>query len=243
MEQPPGDAAPAAASNANAAVAALLRGGLTPPPVASVEEPTEAPQQPTDVERIAAQLGYDLCSDDSDDEACLSAPPDAQFAAWEREEAGLDAPATTAREVLELPPPPALKDLACGATLLRPVGCVEGFAEEGAALLIRGAADQKAVVEGTALFLADRRPLGVVAELFGPVAEPFYLLRLGAADAVLVQAYTTPGAVAHVPADRAAFVAPDALRSRGRDGGDESDPEQEFSDDEAQAAALGKVVI
>ena len=66
---------------------------------------------------------------------------------------------------------------------------------------------------------------------------------LGAADAVLVQAYTTPGAVAHVPADRAAFVAPDALRSRGRDGGDESDPEQEFSDDEAQAAALGKVVI
>ena len=39
------------------------------------------------------------------------------------------------------------------------------------------------------------------------------------------------------------LVAPEALDSRGRDGGGESDADQEFSDDEAQAAALAKVVI
>ena len=51
------------------------------------------------------------------------------------------------------------------------------------------------------------------------------------------------GAGAWAPADRIQLVAPEALDSRGRDGGGESDADQEFSDDEAQAAALAKVVI
>ena len=102
---------------------------------------------------------------------------------------------------------------------------------------------QRAVVEGTALFLEDRRPLGCVSELFGPVAEPFYLLRLREGDAPTVQAYAATGAVAFAPSDRIRLVAPEALDSRGRDGGGESDADQEFSDDEAQAAAMAKVVL
>ena len=109
--------------------------------------------------------------------------------------------------------------------------------------MIRGASEQRAVVEGTALFLEDRRPLGCVSELFGPVAEPFYLLRLREGDAPRVQAYAAMGAGAFAPSDRIQLVAPEALDSRGRDGGGESDADQEFSDDEAQAAAMAKVVI
>ncbi len=246
MEQQPPDASSANARNA--AVAAALRGGLPPPPPAApAAEPSDEPQSgPTDVERIAAQLGYDLCSDedDSDDEGCPRAPADAQLEAWAREEAQLDGPATTASEILEAPPPPLLAELAVSPTTpLTRVGHVEGFAEEGRAVLIRGLSEQRAVVEGTALFLEDRRPLGCVSELFGPVAEPFYLLRLREGDAPRVQAYASMGAVAFAPSDRIQLVAPEALDSRGRDGGGESDADQEFSDDEAQAAALAKVVI
>ena len=75
------------------------------------------------------------------------------------------------------------------------------------------------------------------------MAEPFYLLRLREGDSPRVQAYASMGAVAFAPSDRIQLVAPEALDSRGRDGGGESDADQEFSDDEAQAAALAKVVI
>ena len=125
------------------------------------------------------------------------APADAQLEAWAREEAQLDGPATTASAILEAPPPPLLAELAVSPTTpLTRVGHVEGFAEEGRAVLIRGLSEQRAVVEGTALFLEDRRPLGCVSELFGPVAEPFYLLRLREGDAPRVQAYASMGAVA-----------------------------------------------
>ena len=82
-----------------------------------------------------------------------------------------------------------------------------------------------------------------MSELFGPVAEPFYLLRLQEDDAPRVQAYAAMGAAAFAPSDRIQLVAPEALDSRGRDGGGESDADQEFSDDEAQAAAMAKVVL
>ena len=138
MEQQPD--AGAAANARNAAVAAALRGGLPPPPPAApAAEPSDAPQSgPTDVERIAAQLGYDLCSDedDSDDECCPRAPADAQLEAWAREEAQLDGPATTASEILEAPPPPLLAELAVSPTTpLTRVGHVEGFAEEGCVVI------------------------------------------------------------------------------------------------------------
>ena len=85
---------------------------------------------------------------------------------------------------------PALASLNVAAdAVVTFVGVVEAFMEGERQLVVRGAAGAQAVVEDTALCLDDRRPLGCVAEVFGPVAEPFYLVRLAdAADAATVAA-------------------------------------------------------
>ena len=91
-------------------------------------------------------------------------------------------------------------------------------------------------------------PLGAVAEIFGPVREPFYVVRLrDAGDADAVAARNPVGRDVFAPADRVAFVRPEELSSRGCDASNVYDEElpdhqQEFSDDEdAQAAkALAK---
>ena len=85
-------------------------------------------------------------------------------------------------------------------------------------------------------------------EIFGPVREPFYVVRLrDAADADAVAARNPAGRDVFAPADRVAFVRPEELSSRGCDASNVYDEElpdhqQEFSDDEdAQAArALAK---
>ena len=87
-----------------------------------------------------------------------------------------------------------------------------------------------------------------MAEIFGPVREPFYVVRLrDAADADAVAARNPAGRDVFAPADRVAFVRPEELSSRGCDASNVYDEElpdhqQEFSDDEdAQAAkALAK---
>ena len=232
---------------ANAAAAASLRAAAS----ASAGADAAAPPPPSDVERIAASLGFDVCSDSDDDDELMSLVPAdaAAHAEWVDEDEQFDGAPRTEHEALAPPPAPALADLAVapGAPLRR-VGVAESFLVSERTLVVRGARDAAALVEDSVLCLEDRAPLGAVAEIFGPVREPFYVVRLrDAADADAVAARDPVGRDIFAPADRVAFVRPEELSSRGCDASNVYDEElpdhqQEFSDDEdAQAAkALAK---
>ncbi|KAH8061756.1 hypothetical protein JL722_3710 [Aureococcus anophagefferens] len=149
---------------ANAAAAAMLRAGGA----ASAGADAAAPPAPSDVERIAASLGFDVCSDSDDDDELMSLVPAdaAAHAEWVDEDEQFDGAPRTEHEALAPPPAPALADLA----------------------------------------------------IFGPVREPFYVVRLrDAADADAVAARNPAGRDVFAPADRVAFVRPEELSSRGCD--------------------------
>ena len=163
----------------NFAAAAALKGGAdaamadaAPPPVANAanadaanadaamaDAAPPAPPAPSDIDRIAAALGYEMCSDsdDDDDEALpLVAAPASAHAEWADEDAELDAVPRTEHEILAPPPPPRLGEIVIGAAgALRPVGVVEHVAAADLTVVVRGAADAAAVVEDTALCLGD----------------------------------------------------------------------------------------
>lgn len=65
-------------------------------------------------------------------------------------------------------------DIPVDAPLL-PAGSVSSVVE--GCVVVAGAPGQATLGEGSALCLADRRPVGRVEDVFGPVTHPFYLLR------------------------------------------------------------------
>ena len=225
---------------ANAAAAASLRAAAS----AGAGADAAAPPAASDVERIAASLGFDVCSDSDDDDELMSLVPAdaAAHAEWVDEDERFDGVPRTEHELLAPPPAPALSELSVGAAgELRFVGVVESFMVSELTLIVRGASDAAAVVEDSAFCLEGRAVIGAVAEVFGPVREPFYVVRLrDAADAAAVAAHEPVGKRVFVPGDRVAFVRPEELSSKGCDASNVYDEElddhqQEFSDDEAQA--------
>ena len=225
------DAVPAAASDGDA------------PMSEAAPAPAPAAACASDVERIAAALGYEMCSDSDEDEALSLVGADAAaHAEWVDEDERFDGVPRTEHELLAPPPAPALSELSVGAAgELRFVGVVESFMVSELTLIVRGASDAAAVVEDSAFCLEGRAVIGAVAEVFGPVREPFYVVRLrDAADAAAVAAHEPVGKRVFVPGDRVAFVRPEELSSKGCDASNVYDEElddhqQEFSDDEAQA--------
>jgi len=245
---------------ANLAAAAALKGSAATGDAVMAEASAAAPAEdaamgeaaPTtgasDIDRIAAALGYEMCSDsddDDDDDALeLVRAPASAHAGWDDEDAALDKAPRTEHEILAPPPAPKLADIVIGDGALREIGVVEHAATAASlSVVVQGAEGAAAVVEDTALCASDRRPLGVVAEVFGPVRAPFYVLRLfDAADAAAVAAYGAAGAAVFAVADRVAYVVPEALDSRGCDASNAYDEElgddaQDDSDDEAAAAS------
>ncbi|KAA8499159.1 H/ACA ribonucleoprotein complex non-core subunit NAF1 [Porphyridium purpureum] len=87
-----------------------------------------------------------------------------------------------------------------------------------------------------------RVAIGKVFETFGPVARPYYSLRFASAEQIQKKGVAVGCAVYLVP-ELSRFVLPDSIRTRGCDASnfydEEIDAEQlEFSDDEAESAAL-----
>ncbi|KAL6778878.1 hypothetical protein ACKKBF_B04235 [Auxenochlorella protothecoides x Auxenochlorella symbiontica] len=118
-------------------------------------------------------------------------------------------------------------------------GTIQGVLE--GLIVVKASASAPALHLGTWLVLADRSPLGVVEDVFGPVLSPLYALRAGgegcgtgAGPGDPVFSVDRLAEVVHTEELRAARY--DAAEEEvGEDG---PDPDATFSDDEAEAAYL-----
>ncbi|KAH8096515.1 hypothetical protein JL720_3890 [Aureococcus anophagefferens] len=203
---------------ANAAAAAMLRAGGA----ASAGADAAAPPAPSDVERIAASLGFDVCSDSDDDDELMSLVPAdaAAHAEWVDEDEQFDGAPRTEHEALAPPPAPALADLAVAPG--------------------RAARRRRRTCSASRTGF-----LGAVAEIFGPVREPFTPSASATPPATPPRGTRGPRRLRARGPRR--LRAPEELSSRGCDASNVYDEElpdhqQGFSDDEdAQAAkALAK---
>jgi len=132
---------------------------------------------------------------------------------------------------MELPPPESLEGLEVDATSpLEHVGVVWSAVDD--CVVIKGQENAKALVEGVVLCRDDRSPMGRVFEIFGPVAQPHYILRVGLSRGETV---ITKGDLAFVAKSQAAFV--DAAYVSSKRGCDASDlHDEELPEDQLDSS-------
>ena len=108
----------------------------------------------------------------------------------------------------------------------------------GERVIVEGSVEHSPLIEGSILWITESRaPLGIVDEIFGPVKNPYYLVRYNSADEVPsgISAGTTVSFVAEF-ADHILNIK--ELYAKGYDESadhDEEADEPEFSDDEEEA--------
>ena len=136
-------------------------------------------------------------------------------------------------------------------------GCISSVipSDDGANIIIKSSAgsntDVKTLNEGSLLCLENRIPLGTVFEIFGPISNPFYLVKWSSQPVEMVQGeiHTSVigdfhvGAQVYCVTKSSEYVTPGSMlqmRAKGSDASNIYDEElpldqQEFSDDELEA--------
>ncbi|KAH8880298.1 NAF1-domain-containing protein [Thozetella sp. PMI_491] len=186
----------------------------------------------------------DSSEDDSGDEG--EAPPIPQHLLEDVDDEGADGmgmskPPRTKNEI-ELVPLPIPSVVINPTDEIREIGIVHCITGQWITIRGMGAGLSTPLDIGTVLCLEDRRVIGAVSDLFGPVNFPFY--RVGFDPASLIEEFGIfKGLRIFFPA-RSAVLAPleAARKHKGRDSSnvhDESDANSEFfSDDELEKVAL-----
>ncbi|CAI0556086.1 unnamed protein product [Linum tenue] len=119
----------------------------------------------------------------------------------------------------------------------QPVGLISSVL--GTQVIVEGAEKHNPLNEGSILWLTEKRsPLGLIDEIFGPVKNPFYIVRFNS-DSEVPEGICEGALVSFVP-EFADFVLSDqSLYKKGYDASGENDEElsdpAEFSDDEKEA--------
>ncbi|KAF9661788.1 hypothetical protein SADUNF_Sadunf19G0105100 [Salix dunnii] len=115
-------------------------------------------------------------------------------------------------------------------------GCRNLFKAIGSQVIVEGAEKNNPLNEGSTLWIAEKRsPLGLVDEIFGPVMNPYYVVRYNSESKV-------PGgiAISFVPEFANHVLIDKNLYKKGCDASSEFDEEltkeAEFSDDEEETA-------
>ena len=149
------------------------------------------------------------------------------------EDSGDEAALRSSRAEPEVPSVDPVDAAAVAVAELSLAGTVMSVVE--GTVVVAGTEGRAAFDNGSVLCLEDRTVLGRVTDVFGPIESPFYSVQGGEGMPAAVQA----GAQVMAVAGQSERLLPETVRtaegpkSRG-DGGDGSDEEQWFSDDEVE---------
>jgi len=187
-------------------------------PLPAVEEKENQSSMHADIsEEIAAAI--EDAEEDDDDERTLMPP-------------------RTIHEE-ELPPPEPLESIQVDTVApLEHIGFVWSVVDD--CVVVQGKESTRALIEGVVLCLDDRRPLGRIFEVFGPVKQPHYMLRVDKAHA------PSKGAYAYVTETQKTFIDAKYISTRracdASDMYDEEIPEHlaEVSDDELEISSKSR---
>ncbi|XP_068667536.1 H/ACA ribonucleoprotein complex non-core subunit NAF1-like [Aristolochia californica] len=159
------------------------------------------------------------------------------FRSEDEEEAPVQGPIKSKNEVEILPPVPAVTVVLEQYHRTLPVGVVLSIV--GAKVIVEGLEKHNPLNEGSILWITETRlPLGLVDEIFGPVKNPYYLVRYNSEEDVPPGIHE--GSAISFVVDFADHVLNDKnLYRKGYDASGENDEEIsdeiEFSDDEKEA--------
>lgn len=154
----------------------------------------------------------------------------------EEEDEARKGPIKSKNEVKVLPPVPKIEVQLEPHHKALPVGAISAIMDER--VIVEGSVQHSPLTEGSILWITESRtPLGIVDELFGPVKNPYYLVRYNIPEEVPtgITAGTTVSFVAEFANH---ILNMKELYAKGYDESadhDEEADEPEFSDDEKEA--------
>nr|CAN75706.1 hypothetical protein VITISV_031419 [Vitis vinifera] len=139
-------------------------------------------------------------------------------------------------EIEALPPVPPLDVTLQPHHQTLPVGVVSSII--GAKVIVEGAEKHKPLTEGSILWITESRsPLGLIDEIFGPVKNPYYVVRYNS-DSEVPAGINEGTFISFVPQFANHILNERNLYKKGYDASGENDEEVsdvEFSDDEEEA--------
>ncbi|XP_021901038.1 H/ACA ribonucleoprotein complex non-core subunit NAF1 isoform X2 [Carica papaya] len=146
-------------------------------------------------------------------------------------------PIKSKNELQELPPVPPVDVLLQPHHKTMPVGLV--LSVLGAKVIVEGVEKHNPLNEGSILWITENRtPLGLVDEIFGPVKNPYYVVRYNSESEVPVEIHQGT-LISFVPEFADHVLNDKNLYKKGYDASGENDEELsdevEFSDDEKEA--------
>lgn len=182
-------------------------------------------------------------AEDEDEEGQIS--DDEKMVSWSAADGDLDddedvvvGPIKSKNEIQNLPPVPPVDVCLAPHHKMLPVGVV--MSTLGAQVIVEGVEKHEPLNEGSVLWLTEsRKPLGLVDEIFGPVKNPYYVVRYNSENDVPagIQGGTT--LVSCVPEFAEHVLNNKDLYRKGYDASGAYDEELfdevEFSDDEKEA--------
>ncbi|KAL1362969.1 hypothetical protein HN51_011175 [Arachis hypogaea] len=146
-------------------------------------------------------------------------------------------PIKSKNELEDLPPVPPINVTLEPSHQMRPVGVV--MSKLGAKVIVEGVEKHDPLSEGSILWITEsRKPLGLIDEIFGPVKNPYYVVRYNSENEVPteVQGGTS---ISFVPEFANYVLNNKDLYKKGYDASGANDEELsdelEFSDDEKEA--------
>ncbi|KAK6785084.1 hypothetical protein RDI58_018539 [Solanum bulbocastanum] len=152
------------------------------------------------------------------------------------EDTGVKGPIRSKNEVQVLPPVPEVTATLQPHHQMLPVGVVSSTI--GAQVVVEGVEKHTPLCDGSILWITENRsPLGIVDEIFGPVKNPYYIVRYNSDNEVPPGIH--PGTlISFVPEFSSHILNDNSLYKKGYDASGENDEEaseDEFSDDEKEA--------
>ncbi|CAD5117943.1 unnamed protein product [Dimorphilus gyrociliatus] len=214
--------------------------GLPPIPTAKLPKPTKVTAKPN-----LNLVPYDESDSSSDDESNdENEITHSKLDKLMSEELDSDGPPTTAGE-LTLADLPAIEELQIteAPENMKVLGKISSIVD--VLVVVCAEKNSPALDMETVLFLDKDRPLGSIFETFGPVMQPFYLIRFNTNEEVIEKNIKVNDTIYYAPKDESftkyVFVN-DLMKQKGSDASwkDNNEPPVEaleFSDDEQEAKA------
>ncbi|CAN0897692.1 H/ACA ribonucleoprotein complex non-core subunit NAF1 [Linum grandiflorum] len=156
----------------------------------------------------------------------------------EEEDVGVEkSPIRSKNELKALPPVPPVDAVLLPHHEMQPVGLVSSVL--GTQVIVEGVEKHNPLNEGSIIWLTEKRsPLGLVDEIFGPVKNPFYIVRFNS-ESEVPEGLSEGTLVSFVPEFAGFVLSNQNLYKKGYDASGENDEELseeiEFSDDEKEA--------
>ncbi|XP_060187819.1 H/ACA ribonucleoprotein complex non-core subunit NAF1 isoform X2 [Lycium barbarum] len=174
---------------------------------------------------------------DMEEGEIVGSDPD-EMVAWDddEEDTGAKGPIKSKNEVQVLPPVPEVTATLQPQHQMQPVGVVTSIL--GAQVVVEGVEKHTPLYDGSILWITESRsPLGIIDEIFGPVKNPYYIVRYNSDNEVPPGIH--PGTlISFVPEFSSHILNDNSLYKKGYDASGENDEEvseDEFSDDEKEA--------